>query len=189
MRVFFGIILAILAIYMAGFLLFLARLPAMPAEAHADGIVALTGGDARLDAAVALLEHGAARRLLISGVDPETDKETLGHISDGGPRFRCCADIGYAAEDTRGNADEAAEWAREHKFKSLIVVTARYHMPRALQEFSRVMPGVRLIAYPVETGNVDVGGWWRHKDTAVLLQREYMKYLASLVAHHINRLT
>ena len=32
---------------------------------NADGIVALTGGDARLDAAVALLEKGSGQRLLI----------------------------------------------------------------------------------------------------------------------------
>ncbi len=188
MRIFFGIILLVLAIYMAGFLLFLAGLPTAPANPRADGIVALTGGDARLDAAVALLEKGAGQRLLISGVDPDTEKETLRHMSNGGPRFACCADLGYAAEDTRGNADEAAEWAREHGFHSLIVVTARYHIPRAMLEFSAVMPQVRLIAYPVENGSVDVNAWWRHRDTAVLLQREYIKYLASRVAHTISRL-
>lgn len=186
MRIFFGIIFLVLVVYMAGFLMFLARLPVAPAGPHADGIVALTGGDARLDAAVALLEHGAGQRLLISGVDPDTDKDTLARMSDGGPRFKCCADLGYAAEDTRGNADEAAEWAREHGFKSLIVVTARYHMPRALQEFANVMPRVKLVAYPVETGSVDVTAWWRHKETAILLQREYMKYLASRIVHAVN---
>jgi uncharacterized SAM-binding protein YcdF (DUF218 family) len=187
MRVFFGIIFLVLAVYMAGFLVFLARLPTAPADPHADAIVALTGGDARLDTAVALLEKGAGKRLLISGVDPDTEKETLRRISDGGPRFDCCADLGYAAEDTRGNADEAAEWSREHNFKSLIVVTARYHMPRALQEFSHVMPDITLIAYPVETGSVDLTAWWRHRDTAVLLQREYIKYLASLAVHSLGR--
>jgi uncharacterized SAM-binding protein YcdF (DUF218 family) len=188
MRIFFGIILLALVVYAAGFLLFLANLPSAPDNPQADGIVALTGGDARLDTAVALLEKGAGKRLLISGVDPETDKETLRRISNGAARFNCCADLGYAAEDTRGNADEAAEWAREHDFHSLIVVTARYHMPRALQEFAHVMPGITLIAYPVETGSVDVAAWWRHRDTAILLQREYMKYLASLAAHSLSAL-
>jgi uncharacterized SAM-binding protein YcdF (DUF218 family) len=186
MRVFFGVILLALLAYAAGFLVFLTRMPAAPAHPHADGIVALTGGDARLDTAVALLEHGAGKRLLISGVAPDTEKETLGHMSDGGPRFACCADLGYAAEDTRGNADEAAEWSREHGFHSLIVVTARYHMPRALREFSDAMPGVTLIAYPVETGSVAVESWWRHRGTALLLQREYIKYLASLAAHSLR---
>src|SRR6185312_6386422 len=145
MRIFFGIILLVFVVYAAGFLLFLAGLPTVPANPRADGIVALTGGDARLDAAVALLEKGSGQRLLISGVDPETDKQTLRHMSDGGPRFDCCADLGYAAEDTRGNADEAAEWTREHNFNSLIVVTARYHMPRALREFADAMPDITLI--------------------------------------------
>ena len=188
MRIFFGIILLVLVVYMAGFLFFLANLPTVPEHPKADGIVTLTGGDARLDTAVALLERDAGRRLLISGVDPDTDKETLGRMSNGGPRFKCCADLGYAAEDTRGNADEAAEWVREHDFRSLIVVTARYHMPRALQEFSHVMPDITLIAYPVDNGSVDVSAWWRHKDTAILLQREYMKYLASVAAHSVGRL-
>jgi uncharacterized SAM-binding protein YcdF (DUF218 family) len=188
MRIFFGIILLVLAIYVAGFLFFLGNLPSAPDNPRADGIVALTGGDARLDTAVALLERGAAKRLLISGVDPETDKETLGHMSNGGARFKCCADLGYAAEDTRGNAAEAAEWVREHDFRSLIVVTARYHMPRALEEFAHVIPGATLIPYPVENGSVDISAWWRHKDTAILLQREYMKYLASLAVHSISHL-
>jgi uncharacterized SAM-binding protein YcdF (DUF218 family) len=117
----------------------------------------------------------------------ETNKETLGHLVEGGPRFACCADIGYAAEDTRDNAEEAAEWSREHGFRSLIVVTARYHMPRAMLEFAAAMPGMRLIAYPVETGGIDVGHWWRRRDTTLLLQREYMKYIAILAVNFINR--
>jgi hypothetical protein len=53
-------------------------------------------------------------------------------------------------------------------------------MPRAMREFAAIMPGVRLTAYPVETGSVDVRNWWRRRDTAVLLQREYIKYLGSV---------
>jgi uncharacterized SAM-binding protein YcdF (DUF218 family) len=149
--------------------------------------VALTGGGMRLDTAVALLEHGAAKRLLISGVDMQTNKETLGHMAQGGPRFSCCADMGYAAEDTHGNAEEAADWTREYGFRSLLIVTARYHMPRALQEFAAVMPGETLIAFPVENGSVDVADWWRHPNTALLLQREYAKYLASLATTTLAR--
>jgi uncharacterized SAM-binding protein YcdF (DUF218 family) len=187
MRAFLLVILLTLFAYAGGFLLFLARLPLAPADPHADGIVALTGGNARLDTAVMLLEHGAAKRLLISGVDMQTDKETLGRMADGGPRFACCADIGYAAEDTHGNAEEAAEWARQNGFRSLLIVTARYHMPRALSEFAAVMPDEKLIAYPVENGSVAVEDWWRHPNTALLLQREYAKYLASLAAAMLAR--
>jgi uncharacterized SAM-binding protein YcdF (DUF218 family) len=187
MRAFLLVILLSLFAYVGGFLVFLATLPRAPADPRADGIVALTGGDARLDTAVALLEHGVAKRLLISGVDMQTNKETLGHMAEGGPRFACCADIGYVAEDTHGNAEEAAEWAHENDFHSLLIVTARYHMPRALREFAVVMPNETLIAYPVENDSIAVKDWWRHPNTALLLQREYAKYLASVAVTALAR--
>lgn len=181
MRVFLSVIVLALLGYGLGFVLFVSNLPAVPATPpKADGIVALTGGDVRLDTAVSLLEHGAGKRLLISGVSQKTSKETLGRMSDGRARFACCADIGYA-DDTHGNAEEAAIWTREHHFNSLVIVTARYHMPRAMQEFSRLLPDKALIAYPVDQSRIDLGGWWRHPRTAQLLHREYVKYLASLV--------
>ena len=54
------VIAVILVLYVGGFVLFLATLPVTPTgPVKADGIVALTGGDERLDKAVALLEQGA----------------------------------------------------------------------------------------------------------------------------------
>jgi uncharacterized SAM-binding protein YcdF (DUF218 family) len=102
-------------------------------------------------------------------------------MSGAGTRFACCADIGYAAEDTHGNAEETANWTRLNHFDSLVIVTSRYHMPRAMQEFSAVLPDVTLIAYPVNQSSIDLGGWWRHPRTMQLLHREYVKYLVSLV--------
>ena len=52
-------------------------------------------------------------------------------------RFDCCADLGFMAADTHGNAQETADWARAHRYKSLIVVTANYHMPRSLTRILR----------------------------------------------------
>jgi uncharacterized SAM-binding protein YcdF (DUF218 family) len=183
LRAFFTTILLALRAYAAGFLIFVARLPADPAvPPRADGIVVLTGGDERLQTAVALLEAGVGKRLLITGVDMETTKAVLGHIAHGGERFACCADIGYAAQDTHGNAEEAAEWTRANHFSSLVIVTARYHMSRARREFTSVMPEVALIAWPVDPAGVDVAHWWRRPRTALLLQREYVKYLVSLAA-------
>ena len=171
----------LIAIYVAGFLLFVATLPERPTQRlTADGIVALTGGDARVDAAVALFEGGTGKRLLISGVNKASSKAELKQISNGGHRFECCADIGYAAEDTYGNAEEAAAWTAKHRFRSLIVVTASYHMPRSLRLFHAMMPGVKLIAYPVEPAGVDMSAWWR-PGTLHLLHNEYLKYVASFV--------
>lgn len=188
MRVFLTVIFLAVLAYALGFVLFVSNLPGTPKELpRADGIVALTGGDARLDTAVSLFENGVGKRLLISGVSQETTKETLARMSGGGQRFACCADIGYAAEDTHGNAAETANWARQNHFDSLVIVTSRYHMPRAMQEFSHQLPDVTLIAYPVNQSGIDLGGWWRHPRTIGLLHREYVKYLASLVTTRLSQ--
>ena len=180
-----GFLLAVLVValcYALAFVAFVSFLPPVPqGRPRADGIVALTGGGERLDKAVALFESGVGKRLLISGAAMSTTKQALKALSGGGRRFDCCADIGYAAEDTHGNAQEAADWARNHGFHSLIIVTARYHMPRAMTEFRAAMPHIALVPYPVEQDSIDLGAWWRHPRTAELLNREFAKYLASLV--------
>jgi len=172
----------LVGVYIGGFLVFIFALPPTPARpVQADGIVALTGGDSRLDAAVALLEEGAGRRLLISGVDPVNTKAYLKRLVHGGPRFDCCVDLGFADLSTRGNAAEAAAWTRRHGYRSIIVVTANYHMPRSLHEFAAAMPGVRLYPYPVQEDDVDVGSWWNDTHTLRVLHLEYAKYLGSLL--------
>jgi uncharacterized SAM-binding protein YcdF (DUF218 family) len=179
-------IIAVLVVaYLAGFVLFAANLPAAPATlGKPDAIVALTGGGARLDAAVALFESGVGKRLLISGVAPSTTKNEIKALAHGGARFDCCADLGFQATDTRGNAQEAAGWARAHRYKSLVVVTARYHMPRSLSEFAARMPGVTLVPYPVDPDGI-VTAWWRDPRALRVLQAEYAKYLASLALTHV----
>lgn len=175
------VLLAILAAYIVGFFVYIADIPRTQPEApHADAIVALTGSMGRLGAATALFESGVGRRMLISGVHRTTTKEDLRAIVHGGPRYECCADMGFAATSTHTNAIETAEWMQAHHYKSLIVVTAAYHMPRSLTEFSARMPHVKLIAYPVESENVDVDGWWRSPLSFSVLQWEYAKYLGAL---------
>src|SRR5215469_5182823 len=162
-RGFFTAMILVALAYGVGFVLFVSLLPRTPREVpKADGIVVLTGGGTRLDRAEALFERGEGKRLLISGVDQATSKETLKRLVHGGPRFDCCADVGYAAEDTRGNALETKSWSEAHDFHRLLLVTARYHMPRSLQEFSAAMPDVTFLPYPVEQGRIDLSGWWRY---------------------------
>ena len=120
------------------------------AEVRADGIVVLTGGEARLGEALDLLEKGCAERLLITGVHPDVDAATLARrMPDRADLLRCCVDLDYAAQDTSGNAAETSRWARDTGYHSLIVVTSDYHMPRSLLELSDAMPGVSLLPHPV----------------------------------------
>jgi uncharacterized SAM-binding protein YcdF (DUF218 family) len=145
--------------------------------AKADAIVALTGQGGRLAPAVTLLEKGDGQRLLITGVNRLLSKRSLKTLLHGGQAFDCCADLGFAALDTRGNAAETARWVRAHHYGSLIVVTANYHMPRSLVEFGAQMPDVKLVPYPVAADPLNMLSWGNAKR----LHGEYFKYLASVV--------
>jgi uncharacterized SAM-binding protein YcdF (DUF218 family) len=171
---------ALFVLYLVGFALFVAKLPtAAPRAVHADAVVALTGREDRLDTAVALFEHGVGRRLLITGVYPYMTKALLKPLLHGGARFDCCVDLGFAATNTHGNAMETAGWAREHGYHSLVVVTANYHMPRSLEEFSAAMPGVKLVPFPV-TEIATSRRWWLDPGAIRTLQYEYAKFLGSV---------
>ena len=154
-----------------------------PEPERADGIVALTGPSAeRVNAAVRLLEHDKGKRLLISGVNREVKRQELMELTPGSNRlFNCCVDLGFEAEDTTGNAEEIAAWARAKGYDSLIVVTSDYHMPRSLLEIKGAAPGVTLTPYAVATPSLDNSRWWRAAVTARRMTLEYMKYLAVLV--------
>lgn len=179
-----GLILAVV-LDALGLTYFVATLPKPDTQPSiaADAIVALTGQGGRLAPAVHLLEEGKGMRLLISGVNRLTSKSELGALLHAGEKFECCADLGFAAEDTRGNAREAAEWVRAHAYTSVIVVTADYHMPRSLIEFAAQMPGVRFVPFPVMSEAPRHMSW----SSMRLLQSEYVKYLASLVRVSVLR--
>jgi uncharacterized SAM-binding protein YcdF (DUF218 family) len=167
------------AIYALGFAIFILNLPRPVADpaGTADGIVALTGEGGRLAPAVLLLEQGGGKRLLITGVNKSTSKRNLkALLQDAGKAFDCCADLGFAAADTRGNAEEAARWARNHDYRSLIVVTTSYHMPRSLAEFGAQMPDVKLVPFPVPVEERNPTPW----QTFRRLHFEYIKFVASL---------
>jgi uncharacterized SAM-binding protein YcdF (DUF218 family) len=172
------------ALLFAGFLHFMQLVPSAEKSSPAagDGIVALTGGAERLSDALRLLASGRGKRLLISGVHPETTERELARAQPDYAAFaRCCVDLGRRALNTAGNAVETRRWAVGHGFRSLIVVTSAYHMPRTMMELAREMPNIELIPYAVVTDRLKGEPWWRDLDTARLLVGEYVKYVAALV--------
>ena len=153
---------------------------APPVDPRADGIVVLTGGTARIDGALALLAEGRAERLLISGVNPAVGRDAIAEMvpAELRPALDCCVDLDHA-RDTIENATSTGEWTTRQGFSSLIVVTSDYHMPRSMAELADAMPGVRLIAFPVSSPDLDLRRWWRDSEAFNLLVREYGKYLAA----------
>lgn len=148
-----------------------------PPPPHADGIVAFTGGAERVETALHLLADGRADRLLLSGIGGGAELGELAFRAglDPGP-LAARVTIGRDAMTTRGNAAETAAWARRQSIHSLIVVTAFYHMPRALVELRRVLPEVTLYPAPVLLPGP---GGMNHDVTLRLLAEEYSKYLVA----------
>ncbi|MDQ8730576.1 YdcF family protein [Bradyrhizobium sp. LHD-71] len=179
----------VLVVILGGFIWFLAQLQSdeAPPKNPADGIVVLTGGSSRVSDAVDLLANGYGKRLLISGVHWSTGTGELSRsLRDNASWLACCVDLDYFAFDTRGNATETRRWAHERGFRSLIVVTSNYHMPRAIVELSHSMPDVVLIPFPVIGEKWRDEPWWASGAAARLLVTEYAKFLAAGVRVHFD---
>jgi len=182
-RLIFDACLFALVLLIIGFIVFANGIERVQQEPQrgADGITVLTGGVARIDRAMKLLAAGKAKRVLITGVNRTTTTEELKQLaSQGDQYFTCCVDIDKDARNTIDNATETSEWVALNRYGSIIVVTSNYHMPRALAELGRVMPGVTLIPYAVVDNNVHLDPWWSYPGTTKLLLSEYLKYLPAL---------
>lgn len=175
-----------LLVWAGGLVWFVADIPrSEPPEGgeevrRVDAVVVLTGGSRRLAAGLALLAAGRADRLFVSGVyDGVEVRELLSAWTHAPDELVKRVELGYAADSTIGNAEETASWARERGLKSIRLVTANYHMRRALVEFRSAMPEIEIIPHPVLPSSLPLDEWWTRRSTATLLAGEYTKYLVA----------
>jgi len=150
----------------------------VPDPVPCDGIVALTGGRDRIEASLLLLDKGIGQKLLISGVGPHA---TLSQLTEHSPitlspELIRRITLGRRAISTIGNGSETAEWAEKNHIRSLLVVTAGYHIRRAMVELHRAAPTLSLHPYPVRSPALR-----RSPDRATirLLLHEYIKWIGS----------
>jgi uncharacterized SAM-binding protein YcdF (DUF218 family) len=172
-----------LTCFLAGLQHFALNLPKISSTVGptTDGIVVITGGQQRLADGIHLLQIGAGKALLVSGVGPGVSKSILAdELGLDAPVMKlldCCVTLEFAASDTRGNALAASQWAAKNKFQSLRLVTSNYHMPRAKHVFTSKMPDIELYFWPVSPVDLTLETWWQKPDILRLLAREYAKYL------------
>ncbi len=171
--------LAMVLVGGGSFLAFVNRLETAEPEhpAPAQGIVVLTGGADRLADGLRLQESGRGQRLLLSGVNRGTTLAKLKRLLPAhAETLSCCTDLGYLADNTRGNAAESAAWAKSHDFTHLIIVTASYHLPRARAEFEHRLPWAKLVFYPVVPDASSLKTWWQEPALMRILMLEYLKF-------------
>jgi uncharacterized SAM-binding protein YcdF (DUF218 family) len=178
-----------IVLLVGGFFWFVTLIPGTEVrlDRQADGIVVLTGAPARIPDAIELLAAGRGKRLLITGVNRTTRSSEIARITPLYSKyFSCCIDLDRTALNTFGNALQARRWAHSHDFKSLIIVTSNWHMPRAMSELKHQLPDTALISYPVISERLKDDPWWSNLPTARLLVAEYLKYLFALARMRIE---
>jgi uncharacterized SAM-binding protein YcdF (DUF218 family) len=74
-------------------------------------------------------------------------------------------------------------------YHSLILVTADYHMPRAMLELRSALPTDAITAFPVATPELDARRWLTTSQGARKMTTEYLKYLAILTRETLSGMT
>lgn len=139
--------LAVIAILWGlGFAVFMLLLAQPAGDVATDAIVVPTGGPGRIARGLALIEERRARRMLVTGVATGVRKADLVRTYAHPGAIACCVDLGADAVDTRSNAEETADWVRQHGYRSVRLVTSDWHMARARMELGAALdPDVRIV--------------------------------------------
>lgn len=171
-----ALFITILLLVTLGWIWYAASLVTMKPDApeqRTDAIIVLTGGKKRIDEGISLLGRNLSDRLFISGVNKGTGLNDL----TGGKDAPCCITLGYRAEDTIGNADEARTWVRENNIRSIRLVTSNYHMARARLEFDRAIPELTIYDHPILNDDEDIV----RRSFLERTTREYLKLIGAFV--------
>ena len=179
-------------VWLAGLMAFVNDIPREKSTPpYVDAIVILTGGKGRMEAGLQYLFEKHGQMLFISGVGSGTKlRDLLGNLP---PTLRenistvspSLIDLGHDAENTIGNAEETKEWITRNHIESIILVTSNYHMPRALLEFSKTIPQVKITPAPVFPEDFSLNNWWETPESRDLILSEYHKFLAAKLRHWV----
>jgi uncharacterized SAM-binding protein YcdF (DUF218 family) len=115
-----------------------------------DAIVVLTGGSNRIEEGLDIMSNHGCTNLFISGVNRDVSRhDILGRVQKNINATSCDLELGYTARNTHENAQEAMAWLEKKGYKSMVLVTAHYHLPRSLLEFRAIAPGIEIYPYAV----------------------------------------
>ena len=155
-----------------GFAAFMLLLAQPAGEVTTDAVVVPTGGPGRIARGLALVEAGRAKRMLVTGVATGVRKIDVARANGHAATVAYCVDLGTEAVDTRSNAEETARWVRDHRYRSVRLVTSDWHMARARMELGAALgDDVRIVSDGV-----------KGEQRLRLLVNEYNKLLLRRVA-------
>ena len=174
--------------WLSGLAHFASIVPRAPAtdSTKADAIVVLTGGSARVERGFDLLKQGMAPVLFVTGVGKGVSLSELMAANQVPPELAPHIILDYAADTTKDNAAQTAQWVRSHAVKTIRLVTANYHLPRSLAEFSFVMPELEVIPDGVFPRDFQREQWWSDSRSRTIMLYEYHKWLATYLHHWMS---
>lgn len=131
-----AVVVALLLVWVIGGY-FVVVAPKYDKPSHVDAILVLgpADTDGRLDEAVALYQQGYADNVVVSATSPGIWRFCVQHAS---PDLTCFAPD---PSTTQGEAREIGRLSSEHGWKSIIVITSKYHISRARMIVKRCMNG------------------------------------------------
>ncbi len=145
-------------------------------------IVVLTGGNNRIAEGLTLLSQKKSPKLMISGVRRGASLQAV--IRASGYQGFVNAQrvtLDYKSTTTVENAKNVARWCRRKQIDSIRLVTANYHMKRALIEFNHTLKNVKIISHAVNPLDSPRNSWCKDYKVFCLYLNEYHKYLGALV--------
>lgn len=150
-------------------------LPDEGAPARANAVVVLSGDKGRrLERALELMRRRLAPVLVISaGLDKRQPKANRLCATGRGDGFRVLCFMPHP-DSTRGEAQAVARLARRHRWRSVVIVTSRFHVTRARMLFERCLDArVNAVgaSYPWTSIPVAVVSEWLKLAYALLVAR------------------
>ena len=147
----------------------------------ADALVVLSDDNFYADRATRaaeLLREGKAPLIVASGrrLRPNAGiAELMEHdlIERGVPKEKIVR-LPHDADSTKEEAEALLKFAKEKRWRSVIVVTSNYHTRRARYIFRRVFPqGIEISVASARDGDFDPQHWWEKRKSIKELTREF----------------
>ena len=147
---------------------------------NTSSIVVATGGSNRILRGVQLIEEDLKRKMLITGVGKGISKIDIASAINADKVqteiLECCVDLDLSATNTQGNAHEAGIWLKKNNSTSSFLVTANYHMPRLILEFSRLNSKIDLNIVPVKPDMDPINNIYLPSNF-LLISKEFLKFI------------
>lgn len=182
---FIGRLLTIMiSVWCLGITFYVLQINTYPVElpTKPEAIVVLTGGSNRIEEGLEIMSDRGCHSLFISGVNRDVSRhDILGRVQKNANINNCDLELGYTARNTHENAQEVLAWLEKKNYKSMVLVTAHYHLPRSLLEFKAIAPNLKIYPYAVYP-DVQHKTYTESASTRILIVlKEYHKFLAAWI--------